>query len=293
MLDKLKVCKRTREIAAKAFLISFKKLINHKSKISEVNLRNNWLNELRKNKNIFPDCWYAPPPHGIAVLFSSESSYERTNYQSLRPVKQHPKNNIYLDKQKGFIYVYASPVDKITGIIGDWGMTIYFGKNKNIIKHLKLCLRFNHQVFNHVKLNMTFSQLTRFACRSFSQQELVNKVVSSTDPAGTDIGHTIPASYEDWTPEEKSIFKKNNWQKILTMIKNKRKFLSEKETLKIRSPMAFTIEQRLINIDNPDIPLSSFHTIVLIHPDERKELLTNFDEIFKLTGMDYMLDNNL
>ncbi len=35
--------------------------------------------------------------------------------------------------------------------------------------------------------------------------------------------------------------------------------------------------------------LGSFHTIVLIHDNGTKELLTNFDKIFKLFEMDYML----
>lgn len=55
------------------------------------------------------------------------------NYKSLRPVEMHPRNDIMLNKQTGIIYVYASPVDKKTGMIGDWGMTIYFGRDPEII----------------------------------------------------------------------------------------------------------------------------------------------------------------
>lgn len=287
-IDKLKIVAKTRAWAAQSFANVLNDLLQSGNQISEVVLRDCWLKKMRENPNIYPEGWYLPPPHGIGVLFGTETNYQRTNYQSLRPKNNWPKDNIFLDKNKGIIYVFFSPVDKSTGMIGDWGLTIYFGKNPDIIKHLKLCLQLNYQVLEHAQVGMTFSELTNFSNKLFLSKGLNNDVASVTDAAGINIGHTVPWSYQDLTYEEMGIFKTGNWQKIINIISSKRKFLSLQEKLQIQSCMAFTIEQRLIKSNNNIIPMSSFHTIALFH-DGKKELLTNFEEVFKLVGMNYML----
>ncbi|MFH0773588.1 MAG: hypothetical protein V1922_04735 [bacterium] len=290
--EKLAACMSTRSWAAQSFYFALKELLKTKSPLSEAMLRNHWIDEMRKNQNIYPNGWYLPPPNGIGVLFGTEDKYERMNYKSLRPEEMYPKNNILLDKKRGVIYVYASPVDKKTGMIGDWGMTIYFGKNPEIITHLQRCLSLNKQVLSYIQVGMTFKEVTIYANTLFTQLHLSNEVTSITDTSssGVNVGHTVPASYENWMSEELEIFNGNDWRNIVNMISKKRKFLNLTEPLPIQSGMAFTIEQRLTHRDNPQIPMSSFHTIALIHQNGKKELLTNFDQIFHLTGMNYMLD---
>ena len=288
-IDKLKAIAETRAWAAQSFVSAFKSLLEINTPISETLLRDQWRDQLRKNHLIYPEGWYLPPLHGIGILFGTEVNYQRMNYQSLRPKNSWPKDSIFLDKNKGIIYVFSSPVDKLTGMIGDWGMTIYFGKNPDIIEHLKLCLRINYQILEHAQVGMTFSELTNFSNKLFLEQDLYNQVSSITDPTGVNIGHTVPWSYEDLAPEEIETFKTNDWQQILTMINSKRKFLDLQEKLQIQPGMAFTVEQRLTKPSNNNIPMSSFHTIAVINPDGTKKLLTNFDEVFKLVEMNYML----
>lgn len=288
--NKLEACRSTRSWAVKSFHSSFSRLLSSGQTISEALLRDEWLTEMRNNTDIYPDGWYMPPPHGIGVLFGMDADYGRMNYQSLRPQESWPQKDHILNRETGIIYVYASPVDKATGMIGDWGMTIYFGKDPEIIKHLKQCLKLNHQVIDHAQVGMSFADLTTYATTMFLQQDLSNQITSVTDSVGTNIGHTVPASYEQWTPEELQIFASDDWQKILTMISKKRKFLNTQEPLLIKQGIAFTVEQRLTKPSVQKIPMSSFHTIAVVHQDGRKELLTDFDEIFKLTGMHYMLE---
>lgn len=286
---KLEIVAKTRQITAQSFINTLKSLLKISIPISETLLRDQWHDQLIKNYSIYPKGWYLPPPHGIGVLFGTEINYQRMNYQSLRPEISWPKDNIFLDKNKGIIYVFFSPVDKSTGMIGDWGMTIYFGKNPDIIEHLKLCLQLNYKVLEHAQVGMTFSELTNFSNKLFLKQGLNNEVTSVTDHTGVNIGHTIPWSYEDLTSEEIVIFKTNDWQKIISLINSKRRFLNFQEKLKIKPGMAFTVEQRLTKTNNKNVPMSSFHTIAVFHSDGKKELLTNFDEVFKLVGMNYML----
>jgi hypothetical protein len=53
--------------------------------------------------------------------------------------------------------------------------------------------------------------------------------------------------------------------------------------------LAFTIEPRAIKNNEPQIPILYFHTIAMFNEDGKKELLTGFDKIFKLVGMDYLV----
>lgn len=284
----LEICKSTRKIAAQSLAKVLKDLLQKNQPISEVDLRDKWLEELRKYKTIFPDGWYSPPPHGIIVLFGTDVNVERVRPKSMRPKEYWPRKDIFLNLINGVALVYASPVDKKTGIIGDFGLTLYFGKNKKLQNHLKNCLRITHQVFYHVKIGMRFSDLNNLIQKLLKSKGLVNNISSSSDIVGTNIGHTIPTSYKDWDKDELMILNKNDWSKITNIISKKRVFINAKQKSKIKKGMSFTIEPRPYMINDQKIPIVMFHTIVLIKHNNKKELLTNFDEIFRLIKMDYM-----
>ncbi len=124
---KLQVCKSTRDIAANSLYIALGDLLENKT-VSEADLRNRWLDEMNKDFSIFSEGWYSPPPYGIAVLFGTDLDKMtcRLNCENFRPKETWPHDDIVLNRENGIIYVYASPVHKRTGIIGDFGMTIYF-----------------------------------------------------------------------------------------------------------------------------------------------------------------------
>jgi len=290
MLNKLTTCEIVRAWTAKSLFSSIKTVITFKKSITEILLRDQWLLELRKNPDIFSDGWYTPPPHGVAVLIGTANKVSRTNYISLRSKSLWPQSKYALNSTNSLMYVYASPVNRELGIIGDFGMSIYFGKNKRIKDHLKRCLAINKIVFEYIKIGMSFSEIYHFTINQAKKSGMVNNIVSKTDPAGVDVGHTIPASYENWSEEELHILKKREWKTIKDMISKKRKFVSPKETLTCQPDMAMTLEPRLVSSDDPEMPLTSFHTIVTFDKSGKKRLLTNFDDIFGLVGMNYMMD---
>ncbi|KHO48178.1 MAG: Peptidase M24, structural protein [archaeon GW2011_AR5] len=185
--------------------------------------------------------------------------------------------------------MYASPVDRETRIIGDFGMTFYLGKDPAIINHLKKCLDINREIFASIKAGMNLSEVQRLGMKIISKNRVSNDVVSVTEPDSTGIiGHTIPASYEEWTKEEMKILQES-WTTAKDLISSKRKFLSGAETLGLKNGMAITIEPRLIDAKDKKIPMASYHSIAVFHADGTKDLLENFNGIFALTNMDYML----
>lgn len=268
-------CKKTRKIAADSLHIVLKQVLENEKPISESDFRDKWLFELRKHTDILSNGWYEPPPHGIGVIFAIEANISRANFPTLRTKDYWPKNNIFLDRSIGFITVYCSPVDKKSGIIGDFGLSIYFGKNKKIQKHMKTVFTINKEIFNCVHVGMPLKELYKKADSIIKKRNYTNSGwISISDPEKINMGHTIPKLPAKWDRKD---------------IGEKRLFFNAKEEIKIIENMAFTIEPRLKNNNSNDLPTVFFHTICLIRENGTKELLTGFDDIFRLAGMDYML----
>ncbi|HWY79603.1 MAG TPA: AIR synthase related protein, partial [Candidatus Sulfotelmatobacter sp.] len=292
-MDKLEICKHTRKIAAESLYKILKKLLAANKPISEVMLRDAWLTEMQKNIDIFHDGWYTPPPYGIIVLFATDQQVERINYKSARPQEKWPRDDIFLNQKNGIVYFYASPVDKKTGIIGDFGLTLYFGNNPDIKNLLKKCLELNKELFTFLHVGMTLGSLSSKAEILMKKNGMSTDSEATTDVGEMVIGHTIPDAFEDWEEREKLLLKNKeiNWHAIKKIISHKRVNVKKNESLIIKQENAVTIEPRPKIIDKPYLPTSlSYHTIALLKKDESKELLTNFDELFTLAGMSYMIE---
>ncbi len=287
--EKLQVCKSTREIASGSLLSALTDLLEEEN-VSEQDLHRTWLEKMTKNDSIFPEGWYSPPPKGICVLFGTDSDHDRLNYLSLRPQEMWAREDILLDKQAGIVYVYASPVDKKTGIIGDFGMTIYFGENPSIREHLSACYEINWSTGQFVQVGQSLSEVHRFAKERMTEKGLDNDVLSVTDPADTNIGHTIPDSFHAWAQKDQRTFESGQMSEIRKIISAQRRFVSPAEDLKIVDGMSITIEPRPRIRNRPEIPMASYHTICSVYDSQRIEFLDGFEKIFQLVGMDYMLE---
>ena len=71
------ICEQTRRLASEAFLAAIQKVWG--TRFSELQLKELWLQELRKNDNLFPSGWYTSfspkgPPEGIGVLIGNEEN---------------------------------------------------------------------------------------------------------------------------------------------------------------------------------------------------------------------------
>lgn len=289
--EKFLILKATRMVAQEALGKSLQKLLSSKKQISELMLRDTWLKEMRKSKTIFPDGWYIPPPHGVITLFGGEKETTRVSPDSPRLEKFWPKGAVCLDKDKGIVFVYASPVHRETGIIGDFGLTLYFGKKTKICDHIRKSYRLIHKIFKHIRVGMPFAEIAQYADAEMNKQQTYSQLLSSTDKVGTNIGHTIPAVFEGWTKEEKKLWQslRNDWDRIKNMISKKRIFINTQENLIVKPGMAFTLEPRPEALRNPDIPMVYYHSVVVIHDNGEKELIANFDDLFAISGMNYWI----
>lgn len=184
--------------------------------------------------------------------------------------------------------LYASPVDRVSGIIGDWGMTIYLGDDPAVCAHFRNCLEAMEEGLEHIKPRMQFREIHDTAQTIFKKRHLTNaRTLTLTDRTGTNLGHTIPWTYEDPTNDELNIIWGNDFDALKNTISHKRINVNRQETFIISETIAFTFEARLEDSENLHLPNVFFHYIVMFREDH-KIILANFNNVFEAVGIDYL-----
>lgn len=253
---------------------------------SEADLRDNLQKALAEQQTLLPSGWYSPPPSGIGILFTDGKGMERSKFPTLREEAYWP-NHKYKNSVEGISMIYASPVHK-SGIIADFGFTIYNGHDQKIKDHLRLCLDTLEEIANHVSVGMQFRELNQFGQNLFAERELNNQWLTTThNPLGTTLGHTVPWTHELPTESEAATIKHGNMNELKNVISHKRLYIDRAETFVIPETVAFTVESQLASNEHPDLPNVFFHLIVAFAKGE-KRVLSNFNPIFDTLGIDYM-----
>jgi hypothetical protein len=273
LIDSIKI---TREISANIFIKSLSKIEGN----SEIEIKEKILSEIKKHSEIYEEGWYSPPPSGISILLDKKP-FKRLKYDSLRKPEFWPKEDIKLEKESVGMF-YFSSVNRISNMIGDIGFTFYRGENSEIKKHINKAYNAILEIAKHAQVGMTFSDLCLFADNYLKDNFKITKWITKySDPKGMNLGHTIPGSYKMINFEE-------SFEKIKSTITKDRIYIKEIENFKIPETCAFTLESRLEDINNPELPSVFFHFIVTFSKGE-KTILKNFENIFKTVNMDYII----
>lgn len=289
-MDKLDICKNTKKIASDSLTSVLEEVLSKKRKISELEFRDLWLKKQQKYSDIFPNGWYDPPPYGIEVLFVSKEHPNRADFVNLRPKEHWPKDDVFLDFENGYAYLFSSPVDRKYGIAGDFAINIYFGDDEKNKENIQRSLKLDLKIFEFIEEGMSFAEIFDYADLLITKEGLRNNIFSVTDPNHSNIGHTIPFSYENISNANLKIAD-DNWNEFTNLISKKRIFLSGQEQFKVKGEMAFTIEPALKVQGDDDIPMTMLHNTILINENGEKEIVNYFNEIFNLVGMEYMLNS--
>lgn len=237
-----------RQKAFETFCVTLKELYN-KENITEKIFKNKWQSVLAKEPDIIVDGWYNLPPEGMAVLFGS-----RVNFDSLRNQKNWA-NDTTIDWQNHLLYAYCSPVDKLSGIIGDMSVTLYFGKNEKIINHIKNCHDAIEEIFSSLDKFENSQKLFLYSEQIFEKHKLKNCIISKTDNTPLDLGQTFPLltdlQMKNFLTEEEKL-----------KISKARKFINQNSNWEFTQGMQFTIEPQLISTENLELPQISQHYLV-------------------------------
>lgn len=287
MSDTINACIRTRQIAADTFAAVLRGVLGTDTPISEAEFCRQWLAELHTHSELHEDGWYTPPPHGIFAQFATDADPARVRHDSNRPQEAWPRDDIFLDRKHGIVTAYASPVDRVTGMIGDFGITLYFGDKPEIKTLLRKMLEIDIALYEELRPGMTLAEVAKRGIALMHKAGLQNEIASINDPTGTNIGHSFPASDMGWSAGELAVLNAGDWTAAADLISKRRRFVSLGDTAPVGENFIYTIEPRPVMLDRPDLPMTSFHTIVVWERGQKK-LVTNFGDIFTLAGMDYM-----
>lgn len=276
LLANIETCKTTRALAAQAFAD-----VLSEQKLTEKQFCEKVSKKLYTPPN-WQEGWYSPPPKGVAALFGPESEPSRVAYDSLRKEEFWPRDDFAFSTDS-LGYVYASPVNKAAGIIGDFGLTIYRGKNPKIIAHLNACLEIVQKTAEYAQVGMELREVHNHCQNLMAGKDFNSKrMLALNDKTKNNIGHTIPWTHEVATKEESEIIKGEDLEKLKNLISSKRLYLNQRETFKIPPTIAFTAEPRMENNNNP---LASFHVIIAFR-EGKKEIFGNFNPVFQALKMD-------
>jgi len=236
--------------------------------------------------------WYNPPPAGIGILFAEATSPARLSYDSLRNESNWPQSDSFRT-QETVGFVYASPVHKATGMIGDFGFTFYQGQDEAVQKHMVNCLEALEVAAGYAAVGMAFRDLHAATQDEFEKRQLHNdRMITFNDPlGGTNLGHTVPWTYETPTQEEQAIIDKADLNVLKDVIAHKRLYINHGETFTIPENIIFTLEARLESKSEPKLPSIYYH-IMVVFKDGAKTLVCNFNPVFESLGMDFIRSKN-
>lgn len=224
-----------------------------------------------------------PPPHGIITLFGKpEDHYKRVCESSFRPEHMWPRKDKFYDRED-ILAAYASPVHKETGLIGDFGMTLYVGSTKEIKEHCENVLQAGLYIARQAKVGMPFKELYQCGMDYGAKRGFQNDIISSSDPTDTNIGHTIPLSWKE-DPTHEVISQSKNFKEIVAALRYGRKFINGQEVQRIAEDMAFTIEPRF---STGSLPQVWFHLTVILENGHRR-IVHGFRPVFEQCGLGYL-----
>lgn len=261
------IIRRTRRLAVEALASTIQVVLQGDAPPSEPDFRDAWLRELRRAQALLPDGWYTPPPHGLTVLIAQPPAYEILRSPSIRGQETWPSRDRRWDPEC-IVYAYASPVDATTGLFGDLAVVLYAGSNEKVARHVQDCRRLALDIAERAAIGMPFAALYADAVNHMQQRGYANHIVSATDPAGTNIGHTVPHTETGRTPRD--VLGDVEADKLSAGISAARVFVSPVETRPIEPGVVLTIEPRM---SAPGLPTVGFHFLVAFHEGGSSEVI--------------------
>lgn len=179
-----------RKVAFNALSYCIEKCFN-KKRVTEKAFSELWIKEVQQDNDIIENGWYCPPPMGIAVLSGSTKHPSRINYDSLRNPEFWPQDR-EINWSEDLFYVYYSPLSIKSNRPGDISVTLYFGKDARIREHFKKTHAVTLEILKGIEGCNSSANLFELYLNLLNEHSLLGCGLSSTDPALTNIGHTLP-----------------------------------------------------------------------------------------------------
>jgi hypothetical protein len=214
----------------------------------------------------------------------------RLDFDSLRKPENWPRDDRFQDSETvGLIYV--SPVDRASGMIGDFGLTFYRGEDKAIRRHLRLAYKITNLMAEYATVGMKLRDLFEFGQKTLADNHAASgRMLLINDPSDINFGHTVPWSYKMPTGEEQRVIDNADFDQVKNLISSKRIYINSSEDFRIPESCALTIEPRVVTLNDNGQPRLAYFHIMLAFQNGQK-VVRGFDSVFSNVDMNYIMDN--
>jgi hypothetical protein len=249
-----------------------------KEPVTEYTFTQKWLSRIKAYPLLTANGWYDPPPEGIAVLSGRDDASQPFRFSSLRQPECWPSHDRIIDWRHGVIYAYCSPLDTARGLLADFGITLYFGSDPEIIAFYRAALRTTREIIEAIQPELDARTLFEQAAEIISAARMSNNVTSITHSDPNDIGHSFPCLGTG------QLDGRHLDASAISVIRNSRKYVCRADTWYLAEVAQFTVEPNLISLDNPALPQFSPHYVVAIDQGA-VATSTDCDELFAAFGL--------
>jgi hypothetical protein len=238
----------------------FYKVINfyRGSLVTEKTFRDCWLERIYNAYPCFRGGWYRPPENGCAVLFGNVQNPNRINFDSLRNPGSWPSSEI-LDWHDGYIYVYCSQVDRVTGEMADFSAFHYLGSNPEVLDHIIQCRAVHSKMLSMLKPGIISVEFHAMCYTILDSSDLYIAGHSETDPARINFGHSLISLSEERLNGANTLSDVD-----IENLSKSRRFINSTDNWSLQSTRCFSVEPRLRSCSNPMLPQVSLHSIASI-----------------------------
>jgi hypothetical protein len=247
-----------------------------KKRVSEITLREAWLEALRDHPSVSMNGWYDPPPGGVGILFGTEADGE-FRAESLRPQSRWPTKR-FMDWRHGYVYAYCSPVDIGTGLAGDFGVTLYFGNDGRIVRHFQRCMEATGEIVSSIKRDSRSGAVCRQAQEILAGYHLEMYIRSQTNFSEVDLGHSLPKVPVGMIKDRELTSNGIEYARV------NRRFLSAGSDWELADGEQVTIEPSAISSKDRSLPQVSPHIVVGAAGD-RLQVLDECTPLMKQFGL--------
>ena len=232
-----------------------------RSEISELKLRDAWLEEIEQVHSLTTNGWYDPPVTGAVILSCTPEDTRRSHFKSFRDPASFSREE-YIDWSNGIIIAYASNVDRSTGIPADFATTAYFGNDFTTRQHLRTCFSACRQALAGVEVNWNAGQLYNYVHQTMLGNGLDGKTWSTTDN-DYNYGHSLPRLIFKSAIGEQNISRELAFETAAEM-RNARRFVSQTATWLIAGDEQFTIEPQCVAVADRSLPKTMIHYVATV-----------------------------
>jgi hypothetical protein len=266
-----------RELCFRAFRETLENM-RGREQVTEFSFTQEWLARMRDYPSLTANGWYDPPPDGIMVLSGRDDSEEPFRFASLRQPEYWPSRNRVIDWRHGIIYAYCSPLDTVRRLPADFGITLYFGSDPEVIAFYREALRVTREIVEAIHPEMDARMLFERAAVIIRSARMSNNVSSITHSDPHDIGHSFPC-LAPGQPADRRLD-----ALAISTIRNSRQYICRDDSWHLSSVAQFTVEPNLVSLDNPALPQFSPHYVVAINQGAVARS-TDCDELFATFGL--------